>query len=72
MRDSLSLLDQLTVSFEDKITHKDEISLLGIPDNESLKSIPESRFHKRTGKMRGACAKSRIKGDKPQENGPGT
>ena len=46
MRDSLSLLDQLTVSFEDKIIHKDVISLLGIPDNESLKSILRAVFAK--------------------------
>ena len=46
MRDSLSLLDQLTVSFEDKITHGDVISLLGIPDNESLKSILRAVFAK--------------------------
>ena len=46
MRDSLSLLDQLTVSFEDKITHKDVINLLGIPDNESLKSILRAVFAK--------------------------
>ncbi len=46
MRDSLSLLDQLTVSFEDKITHTDVINLLGIPDNESLKSILRAVFAK--------------------------
>lgn len=46
MRDSLSLLDQLTVSFEGRITHKDVISLLGIPDNESLKSILRAVFAK--------------------------
>ncbi|MYC39848.1 MAG: DNA polymerase III subunit gamma/tau [Candidatus Dadabacteria bacterium] len=61
MRDSLSLLDQLTVSFEDKITHKDVISLLGIPDNESLKSILRSVFAKEPAKcvelVRNAAAK---------------
>ena len=61
MRDSLSLLDQLTVSFEDKITHKDVISLLGIPDNESLKNILKAVFAKEPAEcvelVRNACAK---------------
>ena len=61
MRDSLSLLDQLTVSFEDKITHKDVIGLLGIPDNESLKSILRAVFAKEPEKcvelVRNAAAK---------------
>ena len=61
MRDSLSLLDQLTVSFEDKITHKNVISLLGIPDNESLKSILRAVFAKEPEKcvelVRNAAAK---------------
>ncbi len=39
MRDSLSLLDQLTASFVDEITHDEVIKILGIPDNESLRSI---------------------------------
>lgn len=61
MRDSLSLLDQLTVSFEERITHKDVISLLGIPDNESLKSILRAVFAKEPAEcvelLRNAAAK---------------
>ncbi len=46
MRDSLSLLDQLTASFTDQITHEEVIKLLGIPDNESLQNIAKAIFEK--------------------------
>ena len=71
MRDSLSLLDQLTVSFEDKITHKDVISLLGIPDNESLKSILRAVFAKEPAECVELVRNAAVKGNKPEEDGPG-
>ncbi len=46
MRDSLSLLDQLTASFADRIIHEEVIKLLGIPDNESLLNIAKAIFEK--------------------------
>ena len=66
MRDSLSLLDQLTVSFEDKITHKDVISLLGIPDNESLKSILRAVFTKEPAKCVELVRNAASKGISPR------
>lgn len=66
MRDSLSLLDQLTVSFEDKITHKDVISLLGIPDNESLKSILRAVFAKEPAKCVELSQNAAAKGISPR------
>ncbi len=66
MRDSLSLLDQLTVSFEDKITHKDVISLLGIPDNESLKSILRAVFAKEPAKCVELARNAASKGISPR------
>jgi len=66
MRDSLSLLDQLTVSFEDKITHKEVISLLGIPDNESLKSILKAVFAKEPEKCMELVRNSDSKGISPR------
>lgn len=46
MRDSLSLLDQLAASFTGEIKHDEVIGLLGIPDNESLKSVLRAVFEK--------------------------
>lgn len=66
MRDSLSLLDQLTVSFEDKITHTDVISLLGIPDNESLKSILRAVFAKEPAKCVELVRNAASKGISPR------
>ncbi len=66
MRDSLSLLDQLTVSFEDRITHKDVISLLGIPDNESLKSILRAVFAKEPAKCVELVRNAASKGISPR------
>ncbi len=66
MRDSLSLLDQLTVSFEDKINHKDVISLLGIPDNESLKSILRAVFAKEPAKCVELVRNAASKGISPR------
>ena len=66
MRDSLSLLDQLTVSFEDKITHTDVISLLGIPDNESLKSILRAVFAKEPAKCVELVRNAESKGISPR------
>ena len=66
MRDSLSLLDQLTVSFEDKITHKDVIGLLGIPDNESLKSILRAVFAKEPAKCVELVRNAASKGISPR------
>ncbi len=66
MRDSLSLLDQLTVSFEDRINHKDVISLLGIPDNESLKSILRSVFAKEPAKCVELVRNAASKGISPR------
>ena len=66
MRDSLSLLDQLTVSFEDKITHKNVISLLGIPDNESLKSILKAVFTKEPAKCVELVRNAASKGISPR------
>ena len=66
MRDSLSLLDQLTVSFEDKITHTDVIGLLGIPDNESLKSILRAVFAKEPEKCVELVRNATAKGISPR------
>ena len=66
MRDSLSLLDQLTVSFEDGITHGDVISLLGIPDNESLKSILRAVFAKEPAKCVELARNAAAKGISPR------
>ena len=66
MRDSLSLLDQLTVSFEDRINHKDVISLLGIPDNESLKSILRAVFAKEPAKCVELARNAAAKGISPR------
>ena len=66
MRDSLSLLDQLTVSFEDRITHKNVISLLGIPDNESLKSILRAVFAKEPAKCVELVRNAASKGISPR------
>ena len=66
MRDSLSLLDQLTVSFEDRITHKDVIGLLGIPDNESLKSILRAVFAKEPAKCVEIARNAAAKGISPR------
>ena len=66
MRDSLSLLDQLTVSFEDGITHGDVISLLGIPDNESLKSILRAVFAKEPAKCVELARNASAKGISPR------
>jgi len=66
MRDSLSLLDQLTVSFEDRITHKDVIGLLGIPDNESLKSILRAVFAKEPAKCVELVRNAASKGISPR------
>jgi DNA polymerase-3 subunit gamma/tau len=66
MRDSLSLLDQLTVSFEERITHKDVISLLGIPDNESLKSILKAVFAKEPAKCVELVRNAASKGISPR------
>ncbi len=66
MRDSLSLLDQLTVSFEDRITHKGVISLLGIPDNESLKSILRAVFAKEPAKCVELVRNAASKGISPR------
>ena len=66
MRDSLSLLDQLTVSFEDGITHGDVINLLGIPDNESLKSILRAVFAKEPAKCVELARNAAAKGISPR------
>lgn len=66
MRDSLSLLDQLTVSFEDRINHKDVISLLGIPDNESLKSILKAVFAKEPAECMELVRNAATKGISPR------
>ena len=66
MRDSLSLLDQLTVSFEDRITHTDVISLLGIPDNESLKNILRAVFAKEPAKCVELVRNAASKGISPR------
>ncbi len=66
MRDSLSLLDQLTVSFEDTITHKDVINLLGIPDNESLRSILRAVFAKEPAKCVELVRNAASKGISPR------
>ena len=66
MRDSLSLLDQLTVSFEDKITHRDVIDLLGIPDNESLKSILRAVFAREPAKCVELARNAASKGISPR------
>ena len=66
MRDSLSLLDQLTVSFEDRINHKDVINLLGIPDNESLKSILRAVFAKEPAKCVELVRNAASKGISPR------
>lgn len=61
MRDSLSLLDQLAASFAGEIKHDEVIGLLGIPDNESLKSVLRAVFEKDAARCvelaRGAAAK---------------
>lgn len=61
MRDSLSLLDQLAASFAGEIKHDEVIGLLGIPDNESLKSVLRAVFEKNAARCvelaRGAAAK---------------
>lgn len=61
MRDSLSLLDQLAASFSGEIKHDEVIGLLGIPDNESLKSVLRAVFEKDAARCvelaRGAAAK---------------
>ena len=61
MRDSLSLLDQLAASFAGEIKHDEVIGLLGIPDNESLKSVLRAVFEKDAARCvelaRGATAK---------------
>ena len=66
MRDSLSLLDQLTVSFEDRIIHKDVINLLGIPDNESLRSILRAVFAKEPAKCVELVRNAASKGISPR------
>ena len=66
MRDSLSLLDQLTVSFEDRIKHKDVINLLGIPDNESLRSILRAVFTKEPAKCVELVRNAASKGISPR------
>ena len=66
MRDSLSLLDQLTVSFEDKIIHKDVIGILGIPDNESLRNILSAVFAKEPAKCVELVRNAASKGISPR------
>ena len=66
MRDSLSLLDQLTVSFEDKIIHRDVIGILGIPDNESLKNILSAVFAKESAKCVELVRNASSKGISPR------
>ena len=66
MRDSLSLLDQLSASFDAEIKHDDVIRLLGIPDKESLKSVLRAVFEKDAAKCVDLARESASRGTSPR------
>ncbi|NIP31877.1 MAG: DNA polymerase III subunit gamma/tau, partial [Candidatus Dadabacteria bacterium] len=66
LRDALSLLDQLIATFDAKIEYDNVIKVLGVLDNNSLKSIVKSIFNKDTKRCIELIHESDKKGISPR------